>query len=92
MPPDNQRQDAATSSDLSRPVATSSDRKYSLSVEDALARYTVAGIPRTVRSIQRYYANYSLDCHRDDTPFGTKFLIDPASVDRHIAYINEMER
>lgn len=28
-----------------------------------------------------------LDAHRVETPFGEKFLITAASVDRHIAYI-----
>ena len=31
-----------------------------------------------------------LDAHRAETPFGDKFLITPASIDRHIAYINEV--
>src|SRR5260221_5564719 len=59
-------------------------------MEDALARYEQAGLPRTSRSIQRYCAKGDLDCHRVETPFGVKFLITPASVDRHIAYIKEV--
>src|SRR5215213_4159959 len=90
MPPDNLRHDAATSTDLSRQAATSDDNDYSLSIEDALARYEAAGISRTPRSIQRYCAKGDLDCYRVETPFGMKFLIRPASVDRHIAYINEV--
>jgi hypothetical protein len=43
-----------------------------------------------VRSIQRYCAKGHLDAHRIETPFGEKFLISPASVDRHIAYILEV--
>jgi len=87
---DNPRQEATTSTDLSRPVATSDDSDYSLSIEEALARYEAAGVPRTPRSIQRYCANGSLIAHLIETPFGQKFLIAPASVDRHIAYINEV--
>src|SRR4051812_25550543 len=86
----NLRQEAATSPDLSRQAATSGDSDYSLSIDDALARYEAAGVPRTPRSIQRYCAKGDLDCHRVETPFGVKFLITPASVDRHIAYINEV--
>jgi hypothetical protein len=35
-------------------------------------------------------AKGDLDAHRVETPFGDKFLVTPASVDRHIAYINEV--
>src|SRR5438309_9443968 len=90
MTDNNQRQGAAKTTDLSRPVATTDDSDYSLSIEDALARYEAAGVPRTPRSIQRYCAKGDLDCHRVETPFGVKFLITPTSVDRHIAYINEV--
>src|SRR5207245_6280827 len=90
MTDDNPRHDAATSTDLSRHAATIDDSDYSLSIEDALARYEVAGLPRTTRSIQRYCAKGHLDAHRIETPFGEKFLITPASVDRHISYINEV--
>src|SRR3954471_9503634 len=43
--------------DQPRPVATSNDSEYSLSIEDALALYARAGLPRTPRTIQRYCAN-----------------------------------
>jgi hypothetical protein len=87
---EKERQEAATGRDKSRPVATSDDSDYSLSIEDALARYEEAGVPRTPRSIQRYCAKGDLDCHRVETPFGVKFLITPESISRHIAYINEV--
>jgi len=90
MSDDNQRQEGPTGADLPRPVATSDDSDYSLSIEEALARYEAAGLPRTVRSIQRYSAKGDLDAHRIETPFGEKFLITPASVERHIAYIHEV--
>src|SRR6266496_1705949 len=90
MSDDNLRQEAATTPDLSPQAATSGDSDYSLAIEDALARYEAAGVPRTPRSIQRYCAKGDLDCHRVETQFGVKFLITPASVDRHIAYINEV--
>jgi hypothetical protein len=90
MSTDEPRQEAATSTDLPRQAATTSDSDYSLSIENALARYEQAGVPRTPRSIQRYCAKGDLDCHRIETPFGMKFLITPTSVDRHIAYINEV--
>jgi hypothetical protein len=90
MSDDHQRHEAATDPDLPRPAATGGDSDYSLSIDEALARYEAAGLPRTTRSIQRYCAKDDLDAHRVETPFGEKFLITPASVDRHIAYINEV--
>jgi hypothetical protein len=76
--------------DPSRPVATIPDSEYTLSIDEAAARYEHAGHPRTPRSIQRYCAKGHLDCRRMETPFGEKFLITPASVSKHIAYIEEV--
>src|SRR3954471_433562 len=75
--------------DQQRPVATSPDSDYSLSIEDALALYARAGLPRTPRTIQRYCANGHLDCRRVEIPYGEKYLITPSSVTKHIAYIEE---
>ena len=74
----------------SRHAATSPDSEYTLSIEDAAGRYEHAGHPRTDRSIQRYCAKGHLDAHCIETPFGEKFLITPASVVKHIAYIEEV--
>jgi len=90
MSDDQERQETATTADLSRPVATNSDSDYSLSIDEALARYEAAGLPRTGRSVQRYCAKGDLDAHRVETPFGEKFLITLASVERHISYIHEV--
>lgn len=76
--------------DLSRHAATSPASEYSLSIEAAAERYEHAGHPRTDRSIQRYCAKGHLDCRRIETPFGEKYLITPASVAKHIAYIEEV--
>ena len=75
--------------DQPRPVATSPDNEYSLSIEDAAERYERAGLPRTFRTIQRYCAKGHLDCRRVEIPYGEKYLITPASVAKHIAYIEE---
>src|SRR3954449_5250869 len=75
--------------DQPRPVATSPDNDYTLSIEDAVAVYERAGLPRTPRTIQRYYGNGHLDCCRVEIPYGEKYLITPASVTEHIAYIEE---
>ena len=56
--------------DLSRPVATTPDSEYSLSVDDAAERYDHAGHPRTIRAIQRYCAKGDLDCRRMETQSG----------------------
>ena len=75
--------------DQPRLAATSPDSEYSLSIEDAAERYEHAGLPRTLRTIQRYCAKGHLDCRRVEIPYGEKYLISPASVAKHIAYIEE---
>jgi hypothetical protein len=79
-----------TTDDQPRPVATSSDSDFTLTIEDALALYAEAGIPRTPRSIQRYCAKQHLSSRRIETEFGEKYLITRASVEKHIAYIKEV--
>jgi hypothetical protein len=78
--------------DQPRPAATSPDNEYFLSIEDAAARYEHAGLPRTLRTIQRYCAKGHLDCRRVEIPYGEKYLITPASVAKHIAYIEEVRQ
>jgi hypothetical protein len=79
-----------TTTDTSRLVATSSDSDFILTIDDALALYAEAGIPRTPRSIQRYCAKQHLSSRRIETEFGEKYLITRASVEKHIAYIKEV--
>jgi hypothetical protein len=76
--------------DLSRPVATTNDSDFTLTIDDALALYEAAGIPRTPRSVQRYCAKGHLSCRLLETEFGEKYMISPASVEKHIAYILEV--
>lgn len=76
--------------DLPRPVATRPDSDFSLSVEEALGRYTKAGHPRTPRTVQRYCAIGHLECRLAETAFGRKYMITPDSVEKHIAYIEEV--
>src|ERR1700723_887011 len=76
--------------DQSRPVATSPDSDFTLTIDEALEQYARAGLPRTPRSIQRYCAKGHLDCRRMETPFGKKYMISPASIAKHIAYIDEV--
>jgi hypothetical protein len=84
------RYHARMTDDLSRLVATSPDSDFILSIDEALDRYARAGLPRTPRSVQRYCAKGHLDCRRVETSFGEKYLISPASIDKHIAYIDEV--
>jgi hypothetical protein len=76
--------------DLSRQDATTPDSEYTLTIDEALARYEHAGHPRTARSVQRYCALGHLDCRRMETPFGEKYMVSAASVAKHIAYIEEV--
>jgi hypothetical protein len=80
------------SEDMSRQGATSPDSEYTLTIDEALERYYRAGLPRTPRSVQRYCAKGHLDCRLIETPFGEKYLISPASVAKHIAYIEEVRQ
>jgi hypothetical protein len=68
-----------------RPVATSPDSDFTLTIEEAVERYARAGLPRTPRSVQRYCAKGHLECRRIETAFGEKYLIAPASVDKRPA-------
>jgi hypothetical protein len=81
---------SSMNNDLSRQVATTPDSEYTLTIDEAALRYEHAGHPRTSRSIQRSCAKSHLDCRRMETPFGEKYLITPASVAKHIAYIEEV--
>jgi hypothetical protein len=76
--------------DQSRQDATRDDSDFTLSIDEALERYTKAGHPRTPRSVQRYCAKGHLQCRLIETGFGEKYLIAPDSVDKHIAYIEEV--
>jgi hypothetical protein len=80
------------SDDLPRHAAATPDTEYSLTVEEVSERYASAGLPRDRRTIQRYCAKGSLDCHRIEIPYGEKYLITPASVTTHIAYIKEVRQ
>lgn len=78
--------------DLSRQVATTDDSDFTLTIDEALDRYSRAGLPRTPRTIQRYCAKAHLQCRLIETEFGEKYLITPESVDKHIAYIEEVRQ
>jgi hypothetical protein len=68
----------------------SPDHQYSLTIEHTAELYAGAGHPRTIRAIQKYCALSKLDCHKVETETGEKYLVAPYSVERHLAYINEV--
>jgi hypothetical protein len=78
--------------DQPRPAEASRDSDFILSIDDVAALYESAGLARDKRTIQRYCAKGKLECHRVEIPFGEKYLITPASVARHIAYIKEVRQ
>ena len=55
--------------DQSRPVATTPETEFTLTVDEAVERYVRAGHPRTPRSVQRYCEQNDLDCRRAETAF-----------------------
>jgi hypothetical protein len=80
---------AAANHGQPRPDMAVDESKYVLSIDDAIARYKAAGIPRIRRTVQRYCSNGTLDAHRFAIPYGEKCLITPESLDRHIQYVLE---
>ena len=76
----------------SRPVANGDEQAYWLTVEEAAALYEAAGHARTMRAIQKYCARGDLSCIREQTTYGERFRITPASVDRHIEQIKELSQ
>lgn len=78
--------------DQPRPAAASRDNEFSLSIDDVIELYTRAELPRDRRTVQRYCAAGKLDCHKIEIPYGDQYMVTPASVDRHIAYIKEVRQ
>src|SRR6266446_1469638 len=70
-----------------RPDAPTDAPIYSVTVEEAAAQYEKAGIPRTIRRIQKYCARGDLDCKKLETDAGEKYFITAISIERHIAQI-----
>jgi hypothetical protein len=76
-------------SDQPRPTAATDEHGYLLSVEEAADRYAAAGHPRTIRAIQKYCRRGDIESQKVETTYGERYLITPASIDRHIAMIIE---
>src|SRR5712691_13015631 len=75
-----------------RPDANADERAYLLTVDDALLRYEAAGHGRTARALQKYCARGDLDCIKEDTEYGQRYRIMPASVARHLEQIEQVSQ
>jgi hypothetical protein len=76
-------------SEQPRSAASTDEHNFLLSVEEAADRYATAGHPRTIRAIQKYCARGDLESQKVETTYGERYVITPASIDRHIAMIIE---
>jgi len=74
-----------------RPDASTDAPIYSVTVEEAAALYEQAGVPRTIRRVQKYCARGDLDCKKLETDFGEKYFITTISIERHIAQISDAQ-
>src|SRR5437762_14261782 len=75
-----------------RPDANADERAYTLTVEEALLRYEAAGHGRTARALQKYCARGDLDCMKEETTYGQRYRITPASVVRHLEQIEQVSQ
>jgi len=66
--------------------------RHTLSVEEAAALFVDAGVPKSVRTVQRYCRSGILECIRTDTELGDKYLIDRASIDRRIEELKKFQQ
>ena len=76
-------------SEQPRPDASTDEHSFLLSVEEAADRYAAAGHPRTIRAIQKYCRRGDLESQKVETTYGERYVITPASIDRHISMIIE---
>jgi hypothetical protein len=75
---------------LSGQERTEPDKQFSMTVEEASALYAQLGHPRNPRSVRRFCQHGKLLCVETQTDNFTKaYLIDPASVGRHVREIDE---
>ena len=81
--PDEARHDAP---DTARPSAT----EYPLTLEEVSRLFDEAGLPRNVRTLQRYCAAGRLDCIKEETATGLAYFVDPVSVERAIKQLAQL--
>src|SRR5580704_11505015 len=81
--PDEARHDT---SDAARPSAT----QYPLTLDEVSRLFNEAGLPRNVRTLQRYCAAGRLDCIKEETATGLAYFVDPVSVERAIKQLAQL--
>ncbi len=79
-------EDRQHQSDTARPSAT----RYTLTLDETAARFAKAGLPRNIRSLQRYCVAGRLDCIKEETVTGLTFFVDPDSVGRAITQLAQL--
>jgi len=72
--------------DAPRPTAT----RFSLTLDETARLFTEAGLPRNIRSLQRYCAAGRLDCIKEETATGLTYFVDPESVARAITQLAQL--
>ena len=84
--------------DAPRPSATGDDsliddpaHRFSLTMEDVAGIYENAGMPRNLRSLQRYAEQGKLKANKMMTATGSKYLVTPHSVELHLTELRQME-
>jgi len=72
--------------DTPRPSAT----RFSLTLDETAHLFEEAGLPRNMRSLQRYCAAGRLDCIKEETVTGLAYFVDPDSVTRAITQLAQL--
>ena len=90
IPNDMARQDAPQRDEPRQPPSLDPSH-FTMTVDDASARFAEAGLPRSIRSIQRYCQRGHLTCTTVDTEIAEMYLIDPDSVERRIKELQQIE-
>ena len=82
-----------TINDTSRNDAAERDQaRHTLSAEETSVIFADAGVPRSVRTVQRYCKKGHLACIIIDTEISEKYLIDRNSVERRIKELQQLDR
>ncbi len=82
-----------TINDTSRNDAAERDQaQHTLSAEETSVIFADAGVPRSVRTVQRYCKKRHLDCITIDTEISEKYVIDQNSVERRIKELQQLDR
>jgi hypothetical protein len=81
----------ATSSDITDPLPIDPAYHPTLTMDDVAALYENAGMPRNLRSLQRYAQQGKLTAQKIMTATGTQYLVTPHSVELHLIELRQMD-